>query len=53
MVLRVQGGRTRELICKCQFNKRQWNVIPFERDTFFKQLVLFPLAKGHNNCDTS
>ena len=38
MVLREPGGRTKELICKCQFNKRKRNIIPFERQTFCKQL---------------
>ena len=38
MVVREPEGGTRELISKCQFNKRQWNIIPFERETFGKQL---------------
>ena len=36
MVLREKGERTRELICKCQFNKRQLNIIPFKKETFLK-----------------
>ena len=36
MVLREKGKNTRELINKCQFNKRQWNKIPFEKETFLK-----------------
>ena len=36
MVLREKGERTRELICKCQFNNRQLNIIPFKRENFFK-----------------
>ena len=45
-----KGGRTTEFICKCQFNKRQWNIIPFERETFLINFVLFPLSKGQHNC---
>ena len=52
MVLREQGGRTRELICRSQLNKRQLNIIPFKRETFCRQLFLFYFAKRHNNCDT-
>ena len=36
MVLREKGKSTRELISKCKINKRQWNKIPFEKETFLK-----------------
>ena len=44
MVLREQGGRTRDLICNCQYNKRQWNLISFKGRHLESNFVLFPLA---------
>ena len=44
-------GKTTELICKCQFNKRQWNIIPFEKGKFCKKkkpAATPPVGKVHS-----
>ena len=33
MVVREPGRRTKEIRCKWQFNKRQWNIIIFDMET--------------------
>ena len=48
-----QGGKTTELICKCQFSKRQWKIIPFERGVFCKQACCAVCRADPSQCNST
>ena len=48
-----QAGKTTELIWKCQFKNRQWNIIPFERWIFCKGACCAGCRADPSRCNST